>query len=328
MNRNKVMTQDKRSKFTAGTLVLYAAALICGLSIAAAVFWGRHGNTNQADSAAVSPAATDPVTLLEQRVQANPADATSLAALATAYFDAGRYGDSAKTYEKATVIEPGKASLWSALAEARVMASEHDPMPAAAAADFQRALSIDPKDPRARYFQAVKLDLDGKHQAAIDAWLALLADSPADAPWEPDLRRTIEQVGKINHIEVAARMAKLRQPAPAAADPHAMLPGGGTSPAMTSPAIAGIPGPTAEQLRAASSIPPSQQNVMVEGMVARLEGRLKTSPGDPDGWLMLMRSRMTMGQPDKARQALADALKANPGQADRIRREAAVLGVK
>ena len=318
------MTQDKISKFGTARLVLFVAALICGVSIAATALRGRHSDAEQASGDAASTAATDPVSMLEQRVQAKPGDATSLAALATAYFEALRYGDSVKTYEKATAIEPGRASLWSALAEARVMASERDPMPTQAAAEFQRALSIDPKDPRARYFQAVKMDLDGKHQAAIDAWLALLADSPVDAPWEQDLRRTIEQVGKINHIEVAARMAKIEQPATPAADIHATLPGTGIS-----PALAGIPGPTPEQMRAAIAIPPSQQNVMVEGMVARLESRLRSSPADPDGWLMLMRSRMTLGQPDRARQALAEALKANPGrQAERIRQEAGLLGVR
>jgi cytochrome c-type biogenesis protein CcmH len=43
---------------------------------------------------------------------------------------------------------------------------------------------------------------------------------------------------------------------------------------------------------------------------------------------MLIRSRATLGQPDKAAQALRDAVAANPGQAARLRQEAGVLGVK
>src|SRR3546814_5738329 len=68
--------------------------------------------------------------------------------------------------------------------------------------------SSDLKEPRARYFLAVKKDLAGEHRGAIDDWFALLADTPQGAPWEPDLRRTIEQVGAIHKIEVKSRLAK------------------------------------------------------------------------------------------------------------------------
>jgi cytochrome c-type biogenesis protein CcmH len=66
---------------------------------------------------------------------------------------------------------------------------------------------------------------------------------------------------------------------------------------------------------------------MAEGMVARLETRLRTSPANPGGWVMLMRSRMTLGQPDKARAALRAAVAANPAEADELRRQGAALGV-
>ncbi|MFX7549094.1 hypothetical protein ABTJ50_22380, partial [Acinetobacter baumannii] len=74
---------------------------------------------------------------------------------------------------------------------------------------FRRAVAIDPKDPRARYFLAVARDLKGEHRGAIDDWLALLKDTPPGAPWEADLRRTIEQVGKINHIDVAQQLSAI-----------------------------------------------------------------------------------------------------------------------
>jgi cytochrome c-type biogenesis protein CcmH len=67
---------------------------------------------------------------------------------------------------------------------------------------------------------------------------------------------------------------------------------------------------------------------MAEGMVARLEARLKASPRDPDGWIMLMRSRATLGQSDKARQALADAVAANPDKAAILKQQAEVLGIR
>ena len=80
---------------------------------------------------------------------------------------------------------------------------------------------------------AVEKDLAGDHEGAIADWLALLADTPPGAPWEADLRRTIEQVGRIRSIAVDERLA-----AAVAGRPDAP------------PAVAAIPGPTEEQLAA------------------------------------------------------------------------------
>jgi cytochrome c-type biogenesis protein CcmH len=67
---------------------------------------------------------------------------------------------------------------------------------------------------------------------------------------------------------------------------------------------------------------------MAEGMVAQLEARLQAEPKNVDGWVMLMRSRMTLGEPAKAKAALEAAVKANPGAAAQLRDQAAALGVK
>jgi cytochrome c-type biogenesis protein CcmH len=262
---------------------------------------------------------------LEQATRDHPEDPAAWRALGAAQFDAGQFDEAARAYEQAARLAPNLAVVWSSLGEARVMASKADPMPPAALEAFRKAVAIDARDPRARYFLAVNRDLGGDHAGAIADWLALLGDTPPGAPWEADLRRTIEQVGKIHKIEVADRLAAVRQPA------APTMPGGATGPAAAPdlPVVArGIPGPGPMDLKAAASIPPSQQREMAEGMVARLEGKLKSNPGNVDGWLMLIRSRVTLGQADKAAQALRDAVAANPAQAGRIRQEAAVLGVK
>ena len=67
---------------------------------------------------------------------------------------------------------------------------------------------------------------------------------------------------------------------------------------------------------------------MAEGMVARLEERLKSEPGNVEGWTMLIRSRMSLGQTDKAKAALAAAVAANPASAAQLREGAAALGVR
>jgi cytochrome c-type biogenesis protein CcmH len=256
--------------------------------------------------------ASDPLAALEANAKANPTDAAGWQRLGFAYFDAGRFADAANAYEKATEIAPKNAVLWSSLGEALVMASEDNPMPTRALIAFRKAAELDPKDPRARYFLAVSRDLQGNHKGAIDDWLALLADTPPGAPWEADLKRTIEQVGKINDIEVASRMAAVTR----------------KQPAETHPAFGAIPGPSKEQLAAAGSIPPGEQRAMAEGMVARLEQKLASDPGNVDGWIMLMRSRKTLGQDAAATKALADAVAANPARKAELEQAAGQLGVR
>src|SRR3546814_7118243 len=111
---------------------------------------------------------------------------------------------SASAYRRAAEIEPDKAENWSSLGEALQTASTSVSPEAEAA--FQRALKLDPADARARYFLAVQKDLRGQHEAAIGDWIALLKDTPPGAPWEADLRRTIQQVAQKQTIDVAGRL--------------------------------------------------------------------------------------------------------------------------
>ena len=305
------MAEAGAGRWRASTWVLLLALAVAGFAIA--LSWSRQsGGAASDDAVAALPSdGADPLAALEARTRSNPTDDAAWAALAGGYFETGRFGEAVAAYDAAVKLDPARAALWSGRGEARVMASTHDPMPPAAAADFAAAVKLDPKDPRARYFLAVEQDLRGDHRGAIASWLALLGDTPPGAAWEADLRRTIQQAAKINHIDVAAQLAAVKQPA-------AALPGPG----------AVMPGPTPEDINRASALRPSQQRTMAEGMVERLETKLKTDPANTDGWIMLIRSRMTLGQPDLARAALTAAVAANPGQAAQLREQAAALGVR
>lgn len=238
-------------------------------------------------------------------------DAAPWQRLGFAHFQRGEFSEASSAYERAVTIEPSEAVLWSALGEARVMASDRDPMPADAVDAFVKANEIDPKDPRSRYFLSVKLDLEGDHQAALDGWFSLLADTPVGAPWEVDLIRTIQQVGAINSFDVEPRLELVL----------AARPGLNTSNPR------GTRGPTQAEIAAAGSIPPSEQREMAIGMVESLEQRLANEPNNVQGWIMLIRSRMTLGQANLASDALQSAITANPSSAGRLRDEATRLGV-
>jgi cytochrome c-type biogenesis protein CcmH len=313
MSETKSMADDKQRGMTGTNRAILIAAIILLAAAIGYAIW-RDSAPAAIDPAPPNAAAPgDQLAALEARTKSEPNSADAWTALGAARFDLGNFGAATAAYEKATALSPNSAGLWSALGEARVMGSDSDPMPAAALAAFDKAIALDAKDPRARYFLAVKKDIGGDHRGAIDDWFALLADTPQGAPWEADLRRTIEQVGAIHKIDVATRLAST-QPRPLTADEMPV-------------AARAIPGPSRADMEAASQLPKGQQDAMIQGMVDGLEAKLKANPADVDRWIMLMRSRMTLGESAKAAQALKDGIAANPGAAGRLRAQAQLLGV-
>lgn len=302
------MEQGDTTSWRKGALVALAAAVL----LAGAVTW-RLLDSTATDSPDGEPVAAAPQTLddLRRLAEQSPDDAVAWQQLGLAYFEQNMFAEAAEAYERATGIEPDSAVLWSALGEARVMASQDDPMPAPALDAFRRAVGIDSGDPRARYFLAVSKDLADDHEGAIADWLALLADTPVGAPWENDLIRTITQVGQREGIDLASRVEQAQA----------------TRNILPVEVARGVPGPTAEQLAAASSIRPSDQQEMAEDMVARLAARLEDNPANVDGWIMLMRSYRTLGRDAEAQAAYRDALAANPAAAETLRQAAATLGI-
>src|SRR5262249_20406103 len=70
----------------------------------------------------------------------------------------------------------------------------------------------------------------------------------------------------------------------------------------------GRSGPSAEDVRAAEAMTPPDRSAMIRGMVDGLAARLEQSPQDVEGWIKLIRSRVVLGESDRARQALERAL--------------------
>lgn len=303
-------------------LVLFGALAI--LLIAIAIGASRNFGDGDAQETAAglsgnNAAASGPeaaIASLEERTRKDPNDVEAWQLLGWSYFENGRYSDSATAYAKATQLEPGRAVYWSSLGESLVMADESNPMPKAAKAAFDKAIALDPKDPRSRYFLAVSKDLAGDHRGAIDDWLALLKDTPKDAPWEADLIRTVEQVGKINKIDIAQSLVT--------ADKARST---GLATNLNSVATAPIPGPSKADMAQAAKLPPGQQQQMVASMVEGLEAKLAKNPDNVNGWIMLMRSRMTLGETAKAKAAFEKSVAENPESQSKLTREARILGV-
>jgi cytochrome c-type biogenesis protein CcmH len=297
-----------------GRSALIVAAIVALIAIGVSVWRARQ---DAAPPPAAAAAAAEPVAdvasaigKLEARLKAESNDAQGWRMLGWSYYQTERFADAVGAYRRATQIDAGNAEGWSALGEAVALSGKGD-IPAEASAAFRKAIAIDPQDARARYFLAVEKDLAGDHKGAIDGWIALLKDTPAGAPWEDNVRQTIAQAAAKNKIDVSGRV-----PAPAPAK---------TPPASV--ATQAIPGPTREQMAAATALPPGQQEAMVRGMVEGLAARLKSNPKDGDGWIRLMRARIVLGDQAAATQAYHDAVAANPGDRARLAEAARTLGV-
>lgn len=323
MNSESESAPEKGSSAKAAWFLLGGAAILAAASIGYNVM-------STPDEPAVVTAdgeALPTVTELREAAEASDADAAPWADLAYAHFQRGEFADAAKAYKKAVAIDDSAAVLWSAMGESLVYAEDAavqdaDPLPAEAIAAFEKAVSIDPSDPRARYFLLVQKDMSGDHAGAIDGWLELLEESPAGAPWERDLILTIEQVAKMNDIDVADRLAKASE----GRLPPIAVPGSG--------AVAGeaasnsVGGPTQEQIAAAQSLSADEQQAQIEGMVAMAEAKLADDPSNLDRWVMVMRSHSMLGNPGKAKATLEAAVAANPDNEAGLREQARSLGIQ
>ncbi len=278
-------------------IALAGAAIVATGSIALQAMRHNDDAMKPQATATDTPAADLPTMIrnLEERMRQNPGDTEGWRTLGWSYFQAKRFVDAAGAYAKLARLAPKDPAAWSALGEAQTLAVNSVDRTAHAA--FTQAVALDPKDARARYFLAVEKDVAGDHKGAIDDWIALLKDGPADAPYAQSVHDLIVQVAARDKIDIAGRLPDVAPPAAAGADV----------------ASAGIPGPSPDQIAAAAAMTPSQQDAMAHGMVDGLAARLKAHPRDADGWIRLMRARSVLGDGTGARAALADGKRAFAG---------------
>ncbi len=189
----------------------------------------------------------DVITRLQREVVETPDNANAWRNLGWSYFQRGEYTQSADALRQATRLDPTSARTLSFLGEALLQARRpQGHMPHEARLAFDEALKLDPKDSRARYYRAVGWDLAGQHRRAINAWFALLKDTPADAPYSGDIRAVIRTVAQRHHINVERRLA------------HAQLapPAGAVAGAATGTGSAPVPaGPAGDHMRAVEDVP-------------------------------------------------------------------------
>lgn len=242
------------------------------------------------------------VAQVERHLASQPEDGEGWEVIAPVYMRMGRFADATRAYANAVRLLGSTAPREANLGEARV-ALANGLVTADARAAFERALALDPADPKSRYFVALAARQDGETGKAERAWQALLAESPADAPWRPLVVQRLAELG------VEPESAGLDSRGPGSPAPR---------------------GPSAEDMAAAAQMSTEDRAAMIAGMVQGLADRLAEDGSDLDGWLRLARAYVVMGEPDKARQALSSARENFPGDTEegaRIDDTAKTLGL-
>ncbi|SRR5712692_783655 len=218
---------------------------------------------------------------IEAHLERNPQDGRGWQVLGPVYMRLGRFDDAVKARRNSLRLLGSSAEREADLGEALVAAG-NGIVTVEAKAAFDRALALAPRDPRTRYFIGLSAEQDGKQAEAAATWHDLLAGAPADAAWVQFVRQSL------------ARLEGQPVPAP--------------------------PGPSADDLAAASELTPDQRAAMVRGMVERLAERLGREGSDLDGWMRLVRAYMVLGEHDKAASATAAARRALGADPDKLRR--------
>jgi cytochrome c-type biogenesis protein CcmH len=221
------------------------------------------------------------VTQIETHLQNNPEDSRGWEVLAPVYLQLERYDAAVRAWQNA-ILYGGPTALRQANLGEALIAVGNGRVTADAKAALQRALALDPEEPKARYLLGLAAAQEGQTAEAAKIWQALLAQAPADAPWADFVRESLAKLGD----------------------------------AVDAPAA----GPTADDMAAAANMDPAQRQQMIAGMVERLAARLKADGTNIDGWLQLVRAYTVLGDRDKARAAVSDARDAIGSDAEKRRR--------
>lgn len=90
-------------------------------------------------------------------------------------------------------------------------------------------------------------------------------------------------------------------------------------------------GPSVEKITQSEAMPPPEHDAVVRSMVDGLADRLESSPRDVEGWTLLMRSRVVLGEREVAATTFRKALevfKNDSAASDKITAAAIGLGLK
>ncbi|WP_457852557.1 c-type cytochrome biogenesis protein CcmI [Rhizobium ruizarguesonis] len=230
------------------------------------------------------------ITKAERHLAEKPDDGKGWDVLAPIYFRTMRVNDAQVAYRNAIrLLGPSPVRL-DGLAET-LMAVSDGVVTEEARKVLEQSLTLEPDNPRARFYIALSMEQAGRPDEARQAFEALAKQSPADAPWLPLVNQHIAMNGD----------------APAGPDVN---PGAGSAAPGANPAAPG--NPTQQDVAAAETMNAGDRQQMIRGMVENLDAKLSEDPNNFEGWIRLVRSYAVLKDKDRAAGALKRGLAAFP----------------
>ncbi len=231
------------------------------------------------------------VARVEARLKEHPGDGQGWDVLGPVYLMQQRFPEAADAFRRSIAILGSSAKRQWGLAQSLIGAGD-GAVSAEARAALEKVLSLEPGRNEVRFWIAYGKEQDGKREEAVAEYRAILASSPAEAPW----RGAVED-----------RLAGLGAAAEPARGPRLAAGNSAATPADR--------GPSASDVAAAQAMSPEAQQEMIGKMVAGLAQRLKDNGLDLAGWQKLVRAYKVLGRDADARKALADARASFAGNA-------------
>jgi cytochrome c-type biogenesis protein CcmH len=236
-----------------------------------------------------------------QRLKRNPKDVEGWRVLGWSYFNTDRFEESSAAYAKAIELSPNNAELRSAYGEALVRAAAGNVTDQAKAV-FERTLQLNPADSRAHFFIGLSKEQAGDKMSALNDWIAILNHGDSSEPWFADLTQRANKLGQDVGVDVSSLLHRGN------AETTGGVLGSLEKQQSAAPDASRKTEPTAEDVRNAEAMAPTDRAAMIRGMVDRLAARLEETPNDVEGWIKLIRSRKILGENDAAEEALHRAL--------------------
>ncbi|TAY16259.1 c-type cytochrome biogenesis protein CcmI [Rhizobium leguminosarum] len=238
------------------------------------------------------------ITKAERHLAVNPDDGKGWDVLAPIYFRTMRVNDAQLAYRNAIrLLGPSPVRL-DGLAET-LMAVSDGVVTEEARQVLEQSLTLEPDNPRARFYIALSMEQAGRPNEARQAFEALAKQSPADAPWLPLVNE---------HIAMNGGAKAGADPAAPGANPAA--PGADPAAPGADPAAPG--NPTQQDVAAAETMSVGDRQQMIRGMVESLDAKLSEDPNNFEGWMRLVRSYAVLNDKDRAAGALKRGLAAFP----------------
>ena len=205
---------------------------------------------------------------LREAIKKRPNDEQGLRLLALHEFRIGKYRAARKAHTRIMKVVGDKVTAkdYIDFAEVMIFATNGYVSPEAEIT-LSQALKLKPNDGRTRYYSGLAMAQNGRADVAYRLWEGLLKEGPQDAAWIPLIKSQIDDVARLAGINMS------NQP---------------------------LPGPTTDQINAASEMTKEGRKKMIQGMVAGLGERLATNGGTMNEWARLIRALGVLGETARA----------------------------